>query len=90
MPSYHSWPSIQRPPLPSLHTRYQTQYFAWLRSRQMAGDSADLLATTLFDALPEQVGAACSLLVRCGAWGGATAAQATEPVHHGLFGEGKA
>nr|WP_145551726.1 hypothetical protein [Variovorax boronicumulans] len=76
--------------MPSLHTRYQTQYFAWLRSRRMVGDSPVLLVTTLFDAAREEVDAACSLLVCCGAWRGATVAQTTERVHHDLFGEGRA
>ncbi|MGJ7545638.1 SNF2-related protein [Variovorax sp. LT1R16] len=43
-------------------TQYQTQYFAWLLSRQIAGDAADKLASTLVDAQvdlnPHQVDAA--------------------------------
>ena len=43
-------------------TPYQTQYFAWLLSRQIEGDSADKLAATLVDAKvdlnPHQVEAA--------------------------------
>ena len=31
-------------------TPYQSQYVAWLLSRRMAGDSADLLASTFVDA----------------------------------------
>lgn len=41
---------------------YQTQYIAWLLSRRMGADSADMLATTLVDAQvdlnPHQVEAA--------------------------------
>ena len=48
--------------LPATPTHYQSQYFAWLLSRQVAGDSADLLASTLVDAQvdlnPHQVDAA--------------------------------
>ena len=43
-------------------TPYQTQYLAWLLSRRMGADSADLLASTLVDAQvdlnPHQVEAA--------------------------------
>lgn len=43
-------------------TQYQTQYFAWLLSRQIEGDSTDKLASTLVDAQvdlnPHQVDAA--------------------------------
>ena len=43
-------------------TQYQTQYFAWLLSRRIEGDSADKLASTLVDAQvdlnPHQVEAA--------------------------------
>ena len=43
-------------------TAYQSQYVAWLLSRRMFGDSADLLASTLVDAQvdlnPHQVDAA--------------------------------
>ena len=47
---------------PPILTPYQSQYVAWLLSRRMAGDSADLLASTLVDAQvdlnPHQVDAA--------------------------------
>jgi hypothetical protein len=43
-------------------TQYQSQYFAWLLSRRMGADSADMLASTLVDAQvdlnPHQVEAA--------------------------------
>ena len=43
-------------------TPYQSQYFAWLLSRRMGADSADMLAATLVDAQvdlnPHQVDAA--------------------------------
>ncbi len=46
----------------ALLTPYQSQYVAWLLSRRMVGDSADLLASTLVDAQvdlnPHQVDAA--------------------------------
>ena len=44
------------------HTSYQSQYIAWLLSRQIGRDSPDLLASTLVDARvdlnPHQVEAA--------------------------------
>lgn len=44
------------------HTPYQSQYIAWLLSRQIGRDSPDLLASTLVDARvdlnPHQVEAA--------------------------------
>ena len=47
---------------PALTTPYQSQYIAWLLSRRMGADSADLLASTLVDAQvdlnPHQVEAA--------------------------------
>ncbi len=47
---------------PAFSTPYQSQYIAWLLSRRMGGDSADLLASTLVDAQvdlnPHQVEAA--------------------------------
>ena len=49
--------------MPDFHTTpYQTQYIAWLLSRQIGRDSPDLLASTLVDARvdlnPHQVEAA--------------------------------
>jgi ERCC4-related helicase len=48
--------------LPADITPYQSQYFAWLLSRRMGADSADMLAATLVDAQvdlnPHQVDAA--------------------------------
>ena len=48
--------------LTAAFTAYQTQYFAWLLSRRIGGESADMLAATLVDAQvdlnPHQVEAA--------------------------------
>ena len=48
--------------MPPISTPYQSQYLAWLLSRRMGADSADLLASTLVDAQvdlnPHQVEAA--------------------------------
>ena len=48
--------------MPADITPYQSQYFAWLLSRRMGADSADMLAATLVDAQvdlnPHQVDAA--------------------------------
>lgn len=48
--------------MPNTSTPYQSQYLAWLLSRRMSADSADLLPSTLVDAQaglnPHQVEAA--------------------------------